>query len=62
MTLEEQIWEDLVSRKQFCSAKQISRKLMISISYVRTVLIVYHKRAILDKVVRDKKNFYRIKP
>ena len=62
MTLEEQIWEDLVSRKKFCSAKQISRKLMISISYARTVLIVYHKRGILDKVVRDKTNFYRVKP
>ena len=62
MTLEEQIWEDLVSRKKFCSAKQISRKLMISMTHVKTVLNNYHQRGILDKVVRDKTNFYRIKP
>ena len=62
MTLEEQIWEDLVKRKKFCSAGQISRKLMISISHVREVLNAYHQRGILDKVVRAKTNFYRIKP
>ena len=62
MTLEEQIWEDLVKRKKFCSAGVLSRKLMISISYTKEVLSAYHKRGILDKVTRGKTNFYRIKP
>lgn len=62
MTLEEQIWKYLTKCVQFRSAKQISCRLMISISYTREVLIAYNKRGILDKVVRDKTNFYRIKP
>ena len=61
MTIEEQIWDDLVKRKRFCSAGQISRKLMVSISYTKQILIAYHKRGILEKVVRNKTNFYRIK-
>ena len=62
MTLEDKIWQDLITRKQFCTARQISRKLTISISHVRTLLNAYHKRGILEKIIKNKTNFYRIKP
>lgn len=62
MTLEDKVWMDIISRKQFCTARQISRKLSVSISYVRMLLIAYHKRGILEKVVKNKTNFYRVKP
>jgi predicted DNA-binding transcriptional regulator len=62
MTLEEKVWNDLVQRKMFCSARQISKKLMVSISYVRMLLIAYHNRGILERKLKDKTYLYRIKP
>jgi len=61
MTVEDQVWNDLVGRKQFCTARQISRKLMVPISTVRTYLILWHSKQVLDLQVIGKQNFYRIK-
>lgn len=62
MTLEEQVWDYLRRRTQFRSAGQISRRLTVSISYTKHLLISYYKRGLLDKIVKDKTNYYRIKP
>ena len=61
MTVEEQIWNDLCGRKQFCTARQISRKLMVPNSTVRTYLNLWQKSDVLDVKVIGNQNFYRIK-
>jgi len=61
MTVEEKVWNDLVGRKQFCTARQISRKLMVPNSTVRTYLIMWYNKQVLDLQVVGKTNFYRIK-
>lgn len=61
MTVEEQIWNDLCGRKMFCTARQISRKLMLPNGSVRTYLNMWVKREVLDIKVVGKQNFYRIK-
>lgn len=61
MTIEDQVWNDLVGRKHFCTARQISRKLMVPISTVRTYLIMWHGKQVLDLQVIGKQTFYRIK-
>ena len=61
MTVEEMVWNELVQRTEFCSAKTIAKKLSISRSYVRQLLARQYKRGVLDKVIRDKTNLYRIK-
>lgn len=61
MTVEEQVWNDLCGRKLFCTPRQISRKLMVPISTVRTYLIRWHKQHLLDLHVVGKQTLYRIK-
>lgn len=61
LRVEDQIWNDLVERKLFCTARQISRKLMVPISTVRSYLHMWHKRQVLDVKVVGNQNFYRIK-
>lgn len=61
MTVEEQVWVDLVGRKQFASARQISKKLRIPHQSVRMVLWRFSKRQVLDTIIKDKTNYYRIK-
>jgi len=61
MNIEEQVWDDLCGRKLFCTPRQISRKLMVPISTVRTYLIMWHKQYLLDVKVIGKQTFYRIK-
>lgn len=61
MSIEEQVWNDLCARKFFCTARQISKKLMIPISTVRTYLNNWHKSEVLDIKVIGKQNLYRIK-
>lgn len=61
LRVEDQIWNDLVERKLFCTARQISRKLMVPIATVRSYLHMWHKRQVLDVKVVGNQNFYRIK-
>jgi hypothetical protein len=61
MTVEEQVWNDLCGRKLFCTARQISRKLMVPHSTVRNYLHVWYKSNLLDVKVIGNQNFYRIK-
>lgn len=61
MTVEDQIWEELVKRTQFATARQISRKLMVPHSTVRNCLFNWTKREVLDVKVRANTNYYRIK-
>lgn len=61
MRVVDQVWEDLVARKQVASARQISRKLKIPYSSVKNILWEFHKRQILDKIVKNNTNYYKIK-
>ena len=61
MTVEEQVWSDLVSRKHYTTARRISRKLKIPYSSVKNILWQYNKRQVLDVIVLNNENFYRIK-
>lgn len=61
MTVEDQIWNELVSRKRFCTPRQISRKLRVPHATVRAYMYQWTKRQLLDVIVKDKQNFYRIK-
>ncbi len=61
MNIEEQVWNDLCGRKLFCTPRQISRKLMVPISTVRTYLIRWHNQHLLDLHVVGKQTLYRIK-
>lgn len=61
MTVQDQVWEDLVGRKQFASARQISRKLRVPHQSVRVILWRFYQRQVLDMIVKDKTNYYRIK-
>lgn len=61
-TREEQIWDDIAKRVMWFTARQVSKKLMTSVGYVRDICEGYHKRNILDKKIVNKTNYYRIKP
>jgi ribosomal protein S25 len=61
MKVVDQVWEDLVARKHFATARQISKKLKIPYSSVKHILWGFSKRQVLDVVVRNKTNYYRIK-
>lgn len=61
-TIEKQIWADIASRVQWFTAKQVARKLMVSVNYTRLLCESYYKREILDKKVMANTNYYRVKP
>ena len=61
MKVEDQIWVDLVNRKYFATAKQISNKLNIPYTSTKNVLWQLSRRQVLDVEVRGNKNYYRVK-
>jgi hypothetical protein len=61
VTVQDQVWEDLVGRKQFASARQISRKLRVAHQSVRVILLRVYLRVVMDMIVKEKTNYYRIK-
>ena len=61
MKVEDQVWEDLVKRKYFATAKQISKKLKIPYTSVKSILWELNKRQVLDVEVRGNKNYYKVK-
>ena len=61
MTLEDRIWDDLVKRKRFCTARQISSKLQVPLAAVRAFVTGWAARQILDVKIVNRQTFYRIK-
>ena len=60
-TLEDQIWDDIAPRVQWFTIRQVARKLMVSVDWVRIVCEKHHKRNVLDKKILNGMNFYRVK-
>lgn len=61
MTLEDRIWNDLVKRKRFCTARQISSRLQVPLATVRAFVTGWANRQILDVIIKDRTYYYRIK-
>lgn len=61
-TIEEQVWDDIAPRIMWFTAKQISRKLMVSVGYVRRICGYYYERDVLIKKIVANTNYYKIRP
>lgn len=61
MKVVDQVWEDLVARTRFATARQISKKLKIPYSSVKNILWIFHKREVLDRITKNNTNYYKIK-
>jgi DNA-binding transcriptional ArsR family regulator len=63
MTIEEQLWEALCKRVDYASIDTIARRAKLNKSTVRSYLLMYYKKGLLDMKPRksDNVNQYKIK-
>jgi predicted transcriptional regulator len=63
MTIEEQVWEALCKRLTYASVDAIAKKAKLNKSTVRSYLLMYYKKGLLDMKLRKLDNVkqYKIK-
>jgi predicted DNA-binding transcriptional regulator len=63
MTIEEQVWNGLCSRIRYATVADIAKKLKLNKSTVKSYVLMYYKRGLLDMKLRpsDKVKRYKIK-